>query len=729
MRVMRGIRVVKILVLALSITMVMPASLSTASENPLTTNHPRVFLVVVQGFTLSDLHDNRGAGLERLFRHGAAGLMSLGGCHRNPWQVAATLGSGFPVEAPVAGVPVFNSSERVSDDEAGEVYRGLTGWNPPDHGVIFPGWMQLLSANTGRSPGTLGEALHQGGYACAVFGNDDLPGQPSRAAVLIAVDAQGKVDFGDIGPEGLQRQTEGVLRWESDSNRIMTQLRQLPRETGLAVINFGDGARLEAVRSMAQPEVYQREKKRILAKLDSLLEELISQADGENTWIGLVGLRPGWLAESQQNLFAPVLVLGPGIEHGVLTSGTTRRPGLVADVDLAPSVLSWMGLPQTSGVLGRPWHSTAEISLDDLLVQNQTLAFIRRIRPNLIRSYILLLIITLGLALPAFYINGRFGRGCKLLLPWLLLFLANVPLTFLLLAQTPLASLAGYSIMTAALGILFALAGLRFFAGRLGPWLTAGSALVLTLLIDTITGCHLQHQALLSYDPMSGARYYGIGNEYMGVLIGAALLTGGVALELFHRWGPVLAGLAWTSSLLVLCAPGYGANVGGTIAAAAAFGLAAELLLNRHSPNLLKRWPAVAAGVTLIVVTAGWWDSQRAIEAQSHLGRAFSSMERGGWTGIAEIAMRKFATNLRLIRYTIWSRALLCGLGLLAVLLRYPVGRISGFRRDYPKLYLCLLAMIAGSFVALICNDSGIVAAATMMIYGLGPLLTLILDN
>ena len=47
-------------------------------------------------------------------------------------------------------------------------------------------------------------------------------------------------------------------------------------------------------------------------------------------------------------------------------------------------------------------------------------------------------------------------------------------------------------------------------------------------------------------------------------------------------------------------------------------------------------------------------------------------------------------------------------------------------RKDYPYVFQGLLGILVGSGVALVVNDSGIVAAATMMIYGTAPLIYLI---
>src|SRR5207247_489992 len=51
-------------------------------------------------------------------------------------------------------------------------------------------------------------------------------------------------------------------------------------------------------------------------------------------------------------------------------------------------------------------------------------------------------------------------------------------------------------------------------------WVTS-----VVIIIDACFGSRLVAQTVLSAYMMSGIRFYGIGNEYMGILIGGALMT------------------------------------------------------------------------------------------------------------------------------------------------------------------------------------------------------------
>ena len=82
------------------------------------------------------------------------------------------------------------------------------------------------------------------------------------------------------------------------------------------------------------------------------------------------------------------------------------------------------------------------------------------------------------------------------------------------------------------------------------------------------------------------------------------------------------------------------------------------------------------------------------------------------WT----IFERKVNVNLRLIRLTIWSRVVLLSLGVLALFVFWP-GRLMGeMKRRYPFMTLSLRGAFVAALVTLAANDSGIVAAATLLL-------------
>src|SRR5690606_11792820 len=61
--------------------------------------------------------------------------------------------------------------------------------------------------------------------------------------------------------------------------------------------------------------------------------------------------------------------------------------------------------------------------------------------------------------------------------------------------------------------------------------LTAAVSVWLLVAVDMMRDGVWLKRSLLSYDPMLAARFYGIGNEYMGIVVGAVILTAALVWE------------------------------------------------------------------------------------------------------------------------------------------------------------------------------------------------------
>ena len=70
-----------------------------------------------------------------------------------------------------------------------------------------------------------------------------------------------------------------------------------------------------------------------------------------------------------------------------------------------------------------------------------------------------------------------------------------------------------------------------------------GAAQTVVLVVDVLLGAPIIKNSILGYDPIVAARFYGIGNEYMGVLIGTTLIgTTGLLDRWALRLSPAVAG-------------------------------------------------------------------------------------------------------------------------------------------------------------------------------------------
>ena len=110
---------------------------------------------------------------------------------------------------------------------------------------------------------------------------------------------------------------------------------------------------------------------------------------------------------------------------------------------------------------------------------------------------------------------------------------------------------------------------------------------------------------------------------------------------------------------------------------------------------------------------------------QSHIGRALQLVFDGHLDIIGEIIMRKLSMNGHLIVVSSWSKVLITSLVVMGVVLFYPLGVFRQWQHEYPHVMYGFSANTTGALVALAVNDSGIVAAATMIVYVAVPMLLL----
>jgi hypothetical protein len=296
-----------------------------------------------------------------------------------------------------------------------------------------------------------------------------------------------------------------------------------------------------------------------------------------------------------------------GLEGGgLLTSRTTRREGLVAGTDIAPTVLEWLGQPVPGAVRGRAISATGERDVAALrkLERRLRVVYPRRF-PSLFAVVGALVLVAVALPLA----GGRAGRKaalrlCALALLW-------IPAVSLLGAALALPRTGELLLM--GLGTLV----LAAVTDRLLPW-PRGPALPALLgtvayLADLVQGSDLIVRSLLGPNPRFGSRFYGIGNELEATL--PVLLLIGLAAIAGRRGRSRGLAAAFGGAMLVLGlavgAGRLGADVGGVITAGAAGAVAVVLLLpgrpSRRALAFALAVPALAvlALAAIDLVTGG----------------------------------------------------------------------------------------------------------------------------
>ncbi len=707
----------------------------------------RVLLLLADRLTYGDLRRAAGPNLARLLEQGAVALMNVRTGRAGSESGYLSLGAGARAAAGPEGRNAFERGELFEGERAEKIFERRTGKHP--EGALFHLQAAALQERNSDLPypvtvGLLGAMLQEKGLTAAVWGNAD-GAAPNRSAVMTAMDSGGEVSAGAVGEELLREDPLYPYGVRTDMSRLAAAVAEHIDAADLHLVEFGDSSRLDDYWPHLTPARGEALFRMTMENLDRLLGELQLLVDGEGTSLLLVTPslplnRPAGGEQLTPFLFTAAGGPGPGL----LVSAATRRPGLVQNTDLVSLILSLLagggknaspGPVSSFGIIPdkEPLDFLDRFSTHTALVFNQ--------RSPLLKGYVAALVAALLAALAGLLLKMRpllrpLSRVIRLLL--------FVPPVLLLLP-----GLTGFPRPAAWQS------GLIFFGAALLPalllhpllnrnrhlyWAVLGWGIALVLVIDTLAGAPLQQLSLFSYDPAGGARYYGMGNEYMGVLIGAALL-GTVSLKAFVSGDTASPRQKIVSALLgvtiivfygmiifILAAPNFGANLGGTLSAAAAFGVAwAELSgigeQNKKTALCVIAFLILAAGL-LWVLNVGLPQLR-----PSHVGLFGEMVSSRGPAGFWETVGRKMSMNLKLVRYSIWGRALVTLVGLCVVLSLYPGGLRQRLRREHPDLVTGVTAALAGAAAALLTNDSGVVAAATILLYAVPPALVTVMQK
>jgi len=572
--------------------------------------------------------------------------------------------------------------------------------------------------------GVLGEILQENGYKSKVFGNNDTYTK-NRLAPLITMNMNG-ISQGDIGERTLTKDTSRPYGVKTNYDYLLNQWNLASRENlSLTVFDLGDLYRLEKFRNDMDSNYEAELHTKILRENVGFIKKILLSLD-KNDLLIVASPMVSTEAARENNLLAPIWLYQKNNEdYNSLTSGTTKRDGVIANVDIAPTILQWLGVkdyPQT--ILGQPIKMID--SNIDLAKELDHIWTINRQRSSVLYPYVSWQVFILISAMLVWLKGSNSLLMLKKGLQIGLLGILFVPLLLLITATWTPTSTYIY-IFTLIISTLF----LGWLISKKRPIITfliIGLITFMSLSFDLFIGGYLIKRSFLGYDPIIGARYYGIGNEFMGIYIGSTLLFTASLLQLWkNKYTIFLVSSVYILVSYILLSPTLGTNAGGAIAAFIGTGFA-FLHIMGFSWNKKGLLGIVTIGIfgflTLVLV-----NFFTPVESQSHIGRALNQLFNGNVLVILQTIQRKLAMNWKLIQVSSWSKVMITSIFAIGLLLFKPKNIFKKWFEQYPSLFHGFYGIIAGSVVSLFVNDSGVVAAATMIIYVAGPILYLGLDE
>jgi hypothetical protein len=539
---------------------------------------------------------------------------------------------------------------------------------------------------SGASPGLLGDALHGGGYGMLVGVSDTAD---TNAALAFA-------------------RSDGAL----------PPIRPIHEHGGLIGPETGPPVRAVLADASHEP----------LTKADEMLGAIFKGMSARDLLVVVSGDPP--VARQKKGIrLSAVAIIGPGFGPGLLTSGTTRRDGLITLTDLAPTIADALGLPPLKGVTGRVAtvvpraHAATYLQHFDSDIVRAALDRYPLTRWMLIIA-MALVVIALAVTVfagPAPSTRARIPRGARDWLATLLLAAAASPLSLYVNGAFHPSSLTVAAIEAAAVALGLALIA-RAAVGLIGGLVIVLGLTAIVPLIDLLIGTPLGVRSPIAFQVAGGGRFYGVDGGMLGVVVGAEIFAAALLIERArdpHRAGRLLA-LTFAASVWLLGAPSYGSKFGAALTAVPAFGVLAVLIAGKR---LTRASVAVIAVATLAVtgLLIGV-DALRTSGAQSHVARAVE-----GKSGVGAIISRKVHLQWVTTVHTIWTPAILVFAGAIVVVLWQRRDLVARAMEWHTQLRAALLAALVGGIAGFVFNDGGVLVTAPIAMFSASVVFTALL--
>ena len=699
-------------------------SSATAGANPAQPQVPgRLLVLSVPTLAWTDLHEGTTPNLDALVDGAAVGAMSVRDVLplTDDADAYATVSAGTRARGVTASGDVLGPDEPFRWGTAGEVYEQATG-HSFDDGLAAFGVRDIARRNRGldydSEPGALGDALAEARVPRAVVANADglgvRPGRLlERSAGTALMDSRGLVPAGSTSPSLLESSPAAPFGVQLAIAQVDLAFDLAWQSGGVVLVEASDVVRADRYRSDvddAQAEVLREV---ALRHTDELVGTLLADVDLARDGVLLVS---PYHATGTARLTVAAL-RAPGIEPGLLESGSTRRSGLVALVDIAPTVLSLVGVDRPESMEGRAFERTADGAATGVERANdlEKIDLASRFRDRMVAPVAVTFVVLQAVLWVAAAVALQRGQAWarRAVATAALAMLAYLPLTYLagLVAFYDLPAIAYWATVLGGAG-LAAVAALLF--GRrhaTDPLLLVLGVVFGLLLVDMVLGAPLQLNTVFGYSPTVGGRFAGMGNLAFGQFAGAAFLIFGLLTRRSAGRAISVAALAVLVVAVVIDGmPFWGSDVGGVLALVPALGFtAARLLGHRIRWRSAVVWGGAAVSVVGLFAAI---DLSRPADERTHLGRLVEAVGDKGFGALETVITRKLGANVGVITSSVWTAMVPIALGFIVYLLWRAPGQIRAIRDSIRE---CLPGLAIVGVLGFALNDSGIAVPGVML--------------
>lgn len=610
------------------------------------------------------------------------------------------------------------------DKDTGKIYEASTGKKPKDINNVTAN----ISINEneqngqyGSTLGSLGQTLSDNKLKVSIIGNSDIVLNneliKNRNLGLVAMDEFGRIDSGNIDNINVEdlSMPYGI---KTDYAKLTEETKKYYSESDVIFVELGDTYRLDNYKINLNEDTYSKMKNEICKNIDKYISEVFSMI-GENDTVYITSAFPSDLDYKNKRRLSPIIKFD-GNGKGVLLSATTRRDGIVANIDVGVDILNQFGL-ENKAMVGRSYSLIdKEDNVEYILDEYTKIVSISSIRANVVNTFVGIISISWVIAMIAIIFRKYVPHKEKVfnVLKELIKLGIIMPLAFLLAPILNFKEPTTIAIGVVLTTLVLYLIGRTLFKDDLKQMGFFALITIATIAMDAAFGTYLMKNNIMSYDAIIGARYYGIGNEYEGVSIACCVFALAILLTYTKtpKWLVVLLSIL---ILITSAYPSMGANVGGAISQSVAYLLFILLIFDVK----LDFKKVILLGIAAVLVVIAFAVLDIVSGSESHLSVFVNEIILKGPSAIIQTFTRKIQMNLKLAKTSVWVNILLSSILIIGILIFRPSKHFRKIANKYPILFKGFVASFIGCIVTLLVNDSGIVAASTAAIYILIPII------
>ncbi|MFI5047434.1 MAG: hypothetical protein ACHQIG_10265 [Acidimicrobiia bacterium] len=701
----------------------------------------RILIVSTPGVGWSSINEATTPNLWHLFESSAVGNLTARTLGRPDITSGyVTFGAGTRAIAPQTPVDGagMEPDEPFGTVTARDAFRLDTGRDVTS-GILQLGIEPIVAANDAQrvevTVGALGDTLRRAGLARAVIANGDghapdQPGDLRRDAVNALMGGDGVVPAGRVASSLLEAHESAPFGLRYDNGAVVDAFGAVWGPRAVVLVEGSDLVRADTFASTATSEQASRQLHRSLRRTDELVGSLLAQVDLRHDAVVVVSP-----TRARSGVLTAVAVHAPGVPAGLLTSASTRRPGFVLLSDVAPTLVSLLGLPRDHDMSGSRFSAGAAKPLPARVrkLTNETSAAVFRDHVRASATYLFAIALALVLGVAAYvFTTGRGRRARAALAVGALAALAYLPAVYLA-RLVPFYEHGNGAYWTFLVVVSLALALVALGVARNNAddaALLMLAFVVGVIVVDVLTGARLQLSSAFGYSAAVGIRVAGLGNVAYAVLGSCAvLLAGYLTHRIGGRRGALVAIAVMGVALVVDIAPFWGSDVGGVLSLVPAFGVAALGLLGVRV-RFTWRATAIAAGVTAVVLAAlTALDLSRPADARTHLGRLAQQIADRGVTPFADTVVRKVDANLQTWSTTEWRVALAVSVVFGVYVIWFEGSRLRAVVGAVPEMRPAFTGLGVLAVAGYVFNDSGAVIPAIVASIGALVLVLLVVQH